>query len=94
MAEKKTVETEETTARKVNPWREDFVNVFIPKRGDSDEDYQFVSVNGHTYQIQKDIDVAVPRPIAAILKQRDSAIKVADRAIKKAQDEFLHPPVL
>ena len=70
---------------------EDFVNVYIPKRGESDEDYQFVSVNGHTYQIQKDIDVAVPRPIAAVLKQRDSAIKVADRAIRKAQEEFLHP---
>lgn len=92
MAETKT-ETK-TAARKINPWKEDFVNVFIPKRGESDEDYQFVAVNGHTFQIQKDIDVAVPRPVYEILKQRTLAIRVADRAIKKAQDEFLHPPVL
>lgn len=82
---------EEKTNRKIDPWKEDFVNVYIPKRGDNDEDTQFVSINDRTFQIKKDVDVAVPRPVAVLLQQRDSAIKVADRAIKKAQDEFLHP---
>lgn len=92
MAEKKTVETAEP--RKINPWKEDFVNVYIPKRGESDEDTQFVDVNGHTYLIKKETDVAVPRPVAEVLKQRALAIKIADRAIAKAQEEFLHPKVL
>ena len=82
---------EEKINRKIDPWREDFVNVYIPKRGDNDEDTQFVSINDRTFQIKKDVDVAVPRPVAVLLQQRDSAIKVADRAIKKAQDDFLHP---
>ena len=82
---------EEKTNRKIDPWREDFVNVYIPKRGDNDEDTQFVSINDRTFQIKKDMDVAVPRPVAVLLQQRDSAIKVADRAIQKAQDDFLHP---
>lgn len=85
---------EEKTNRKVDPWREDFVNVYIPKRGDNDEDAQFVSINDHNYLIKKDTDVAVPRPIAVLLQQRDSAIRVADRAIKNAQEAFLKPPVL
>ncbi len=82
---------EEKINRKIDPWREDFVNVYIPKRGDNDEDTQFVSINDRTFQIKKDMDVAVPRPVAVLLQQRDSAIKVADRAIQEAQDNFLHP---
>lgn len=85
---------EEKTSRIVDPWREDYVNVYIPKRGDNDEDTQFVSINDHTFQIKKDVDVAVPRPVAVLLQQRDSAIKVADRALKNAQEAFLKPPVL
>ena len=98
MAEtKKTEKTEKTEkiiskiAKKKNPWKEGYVNVFIPKRGDADEEYQFVSINDRNFQIQKDTDVAVPRPVAMLLKQRDSAIKVSDRALKKAQEAFLHP---
>lgn len=96
MAEKKTQSNEEiidNVAKKINPWKEDYVNVYIPKRGESDEDYQFVSINDHTFQIKKDVDVAVPRPVAVLLQQRNSAIKIAERAIKKAQEEFLNPQI-
>lgn len=90
MAEKKTVETEEP--RKINPWKEDFVNVYIPKRGAADEDTQFVDVNGHTFLVKKEVDVAVPRPVAEVLKQRNIAIKVSDRAIERAQEAFNRMP--
>jgi hypothetical protein len=96
MAEKKTApaeEVKETPKKKINPWKEDYVVVYIPKRGESDEDYQFVSINDHTFQIKKDVDVAVPRPVAVLLQQRNSAIKIAERAIKKAQEEFLNPHI-
>lgn len=92
MAETK--KTEKKIIKKKNPWKEGYMLVYIPKKGDQDEDYQFVSINGRTFQIEKNRDVAVPRPVAMLLKQRDSSIKVAERAIKKAQDDFLHPPVL
>ena len=90
MADKKTVE--ETPVKKINPWKEDFVNVYIPKRGASDEESQFVDVNGHTYLIKKEVDVAVPRPVAEVLKQRNIAIKVSDRAIERAQEAFNKMP--
>lgn len=84
----------ETKTKPINPWREDFVNVFIPKMGDADEDYQFVSINDRTWQIEKNVDVAVPRPVAVLLQQRNTAIRVSERAIKLAQEEFNNPTII
>ena len=81
-----TTEKKEVFVEK-NPWK-DMVNVFIPKTNESDEDYQFVCVNDHTYQILKNTDVAVPRPVAAILRQRSRAIRTSEIVQKRLQEQF------
>ena len=84
-AEKKEVFVEK------DPWK-DMVNVFIPKTSETDEDTQFVSVNGRTFLIKKNTDVAVPRPVATVLRQRSKAIRTSEIVVEKAQSAFRAKP--
>lgn len=72
MAAKKT----ETTV--TDPWK-DMVKIRLPKAVAGESKYQFVAVNCHTFQIEKNKEVEVPRPIAeAITAQLDAQSEADD----------------
>lgn len=75
----------------IDPFK-DYVNVFIPKDYMGDDDVQFVSINDRTFTVRKNEDVMVPRPVAYVLRQRNSAIKVTERAIQTAQEKVNKQP--
>lgn len=79
----------ETTEKYVekDPWK-DYVNVYIPKMSEGDEDALFVSVNNRDFLVRKNVDVAVPRPIAAVLKQRSKAIRTSEIIVQRAQERL------
>lgn len=68
--------------------RRDMVNVFIPKGQINEENYQFVSVGDKTYQIMRGTDVAVPRPVAEVLKNSSYAARVSEIVIEREQSKF------
>lgn len=83
-------ETKEKFVEK-DPWK-DLVNVYIPKTSESDEDAQFVSINNRDFLIKKNVDVAVPRPVAVLLKQRSKAIRTSEIVVAREQEKFLNKP--
>ncbi len=80
-------EKEAAAKRAVAP-RRDMVNVFIPKGQINEENYQFVSVGDKTYQIMRGTDVAVPRPVAEVLKISSYAARVSEIVIEREQTKF------
>ena len=83
-------ETKEKFVEK-DPWK-DLVNVYIPKTSEGDEDAQFVSINNRDFLIKKNVDVAVPRPVAVLLKQRSKAIRTSEIIVAREQEKFLKQP--
>ena len=80
-------EKEAAAKTTVDP-RRDMVNVFIPKGQINEENYQFVSVGDKTYQIMRGTDVAVPRPVAEVLKNSSYAARVSEIVIEREQTKF------
>ena len=70
MAEKK--------EKAVNPYR-DMVEITLPRAQKNEQNFEFVSVNGHTYQIPKTgRPVAVPRPVYEVLMNREKLRDFSD----------------
>ncbi|WP_242622669.1 hypothetical protein [Lachnoclostridium sp. Marseille-P6806] len=62
---------EETKAKKT-------VTVRLPKAIDGESKYQFVAINGRTYQIEKNKNVEVPPEVAEVLRNSLEAQEEAD----------------
>lgn len=81
MATKKTAAEAETAgvvlAAPVDPWK-DMVTIRLEKAAPGESKYQFVAVNGHAFQIEKNKEVSVPRPIADAITDMFDAQGEAD----------------
>lgn len=70
MAEKK--------IKAVNPYR-DMVEITLPRATAKEQNFEFVAVNGHTYQVPRNgRPVAVPRPVYEVLMNRERMRDVAE----------------
>ena len=72
--------------------KKDTVTVILPLDSNTEDDEVFVSVNGYRYQIQRGVEVEVPRFVAEVLKNSDKqkleARKRMNELQKKADKEI------
>lgn len=61
----------------VSPW-DVMVEVKLPKASKTEQNFQFVAVNGRTFQVPKGKRVKVPKPIAEVLQNSEKAIDDAE----------------
>lgn len=98
MAKEKTSEQIETAAdqievktapeKRANSMRQ-YETVSLPRATGKEEDFVFVGLNGKGYTIKKGLPVRVPKPVAAILHERERQLNrlqdYQNRMIEKAQ---------
>lgn len=72
-------ETEPKRAKKPqNPW-EERVEITLPKASKTEQNFQFVAVNGRTFQVPKGKTVKVPRPVYEVLMNSRYAEEKAEK---------------
>lgn len=75
-------ETKETESKKAkkpkNPW-EETVEITLPKASKTEQNFQFVSVNGRTFQVPKGKTVKVPKPVYEVLMNSRYAEEKAEK---------------
>ncbi len=59
-------------SEKNNVWNE-MVEVRLPKAPKTEQNFQFVGVNGRTFQVPKGVTVEVPDPVAEVLQNAERA---------------------
>ncbi|MCD8036972.1 MAG: hypothetical protein LUE88_06325 [Clostridiales bacterium] len=64
-------------AEKTSVWNE-MVEVKLPKAPKTEQNFQFVGVNGKTFQVPKGVTVEVPKPVAEVLKNAEKAKNEAE----------------
>jgi hypothetical protein len=86
--ETKAAETVETKAPETDVWAET-KEVFLPKAGVNEQKFEFVGVNGRTFQVPRGKRVEVPLPVYEVLEnarlQTESAEADAEELQKQAQ---------
>ena len=65
------------TAGTAPDWNE-MVEVRLPKAPKNEQNFQFVGVNGRTYQVPKGKTVKVPKPVAQVLAYSEAAKSAAE----------------
>lgn len=82
----KTAEAEETAQpeQPVSPWNE-MLDIKLPKASKTEQNFQFVSVNGRVFQVPKGKTVKVPRPVYEVLKNKEKAEDEADSFSSEAE---------
>lgn len=73
-------------AKKYDPWK-DMVTVRLPKAAKSEENNQFVGVNGKFYQVPRGRAVQVPRPVYDALADAASMADKADEYARKVEEK-------
>lgn len=68
------------TAGTSESWSE-MVEVRLPKAPKTEQNFQFVGVNGKTFQVPKGKTVKVPKPVAEVLTNAEAA-KLAAKNMK------------
>ncbi|GFI61254.1 hypothetical protein IMSAG049_00411 [Clostridiales bacterium] len=58
-------------------WNE-MVEVRLPKAPKTEQNFQFVGVNGKTFQVPRGKTVQVPRPVAEVLNNSEAARQEAE----------------
>ena len=58
--------------------REEMVEVRLPKAPKTEQNFQFVGVNGKTFQVPRGKTVNVPKPVAEVLANSEAARQAAE----------------
>lgn len=61
--------------------------LFIPRGRRSEENFIIITLNGKHYQIQKGVEVEVPRPVAEVYRESVRLIDQADNYIEGKVDK-------
>ena len=69
-------EKQEAVPQEQKPYdpMQDKVSITLPRATGSEEDTLFVGLNGKGYNIKRGVPVMVPRPVAAIIRERERMI--------------------
>lgn len=73
--------------RNVDEVDDGMVTIRLPKAIDGESKYQFVAVNGRTFQIEKNKDVRVPKEVAEVISNSLDAQDEADAYDEAKQSE-------
>lgn len=65
------------TAGTSGQWKE-MVEVRLPKAPKTEQNFQFVGVNGKTFQVPRGKSVKVPKPVAQVLAYSEAARNAAE----------------
>ena len=65
------------TAGTSDDWKE-MVEVRLPKAPKTEQNFQFVGVNGKTFQVPRGNSVKVPKPVAQVLEYSEAAKAAAE----------------
>lgn len=57
---------------------EEMVEVRLPKAPKTEQNFQFVGVNGKTFQVPRGKTVNVPKPVAEVLANSEAARQAAE----------------
>lgn len=63
--------------KKADVWNE-MVEVRLPKAPKTEQNFQFVGVNGRTFQVPKGKSVTVPKPVYEVLMNAEKAKSEAE----------------
>lgn len=64
-------------AKKSDDW-DIMVKIKLPKAPKTEQNFQFVAVNGRAFQVPRGKTVEVPKPIAVVLKYSEEAKEAAE----------------
>lgn len=62
------------------------VRVFIPRDRNDEQTYVVVGINGQKYQIQKGVEVYVPKAVKEVLDHSDQEARILDEKLNKLSD--------
>lgn len=65
------------TAGTSKDW-EEMIEVRLPKAPKTEQNFQFVGVNGRTFQVPRGKTVKVPKPVAEVLANSEAAREAAE----------------
>lgn len=74
----------EEEAQPISPWDE-MLEIKLPKASKTEQNFQFVSVNGRVFQVPKGKTVKVPKPVYEVLKNKEAAEEEADSFSSEAE---------
>lgn len=73
-------------AEKTNVWNET-VEVRLQKAPKTEQNFQFVGVNGRTFQVPRGVAVEVPKPVAEVLRNAEKAKAEAEEYESRLSSE-------
>ena len=68
-----------TTEQKYDPWK-DMREIMLPRAGNNEQQFQYVGVNGRTFQVPRGKRTEVPRPVYECLMEAQQPLRPTAQA--------------